>query len=370
MKESLRIKPVRAFTQNDIPQVAEMFERLLLGDEPSNRALSPAALPDYFEQIFFRNPWHDPEIPSLVYQESDGKIIGFLGVVTRPMLLRDRPVRMALSFHFMVEPESRSSLAGVQLLKTFFAGPQDLSLTDGAGPIGRRVWEGVGGTTAWAHSLLWTRTLRPAQRMADLLGKRRALSPIAQALSPLCRLTDVAARRMLPNHFPAVAAQCSEEELDAETLLRYLPRFTKVAALQPVYDERSLKWLLAQAEQMKRHGDLVKVLVRDSRREAVGWFMYYLKPGGESTLFHFAARKNGVGDALDCMFNHAWRHGSATILGRLYPRHMQELSDRRCRFHRNGGWVLMHSNNNELLNTIQRADIFLTGLEGEWSLLF
>src|SRR5262245_45432306 len=275
MKESLGIQPIRPFLREDVPQVADMFQRLLLGDTPPFRMLSSAALPAYFEEIFFRNPWYDEAIPSLVYQERNGKIIGFLGVTPRQMLFLDRPVRVAVSFHFMVEPESRSSMAGVKLLKAFFAGPQDLSLTDGAGQVGRRVWEGVGGTTAWAYSLLWTRILRPARYAVDLLGRRKAFSPFAHALSSLCPLADAAARRMLPRYFPDAPPQCSEEDLDTETLLSHLPEFTKIAALRPVYDERSLGWLLKHAEQMKLEGHFKKVLVRDSNHEVIGWFMYY-----------------------------------------------------------------------------------------------
>ncbi len=370
MKESLRIKPVRPFTKEDIPQVTDMFQRLLLVEGPSMRALSPAALPEYFEQIFFHHPWYDEAFPSLVYQESDGKIIGFIGVVTRPMLLRGQPIRLAISFHLMVEPKSRSSMAGMHLLRTLFSEPQDLSLTDGAGLVGRKVWEGVGGVTAWLYSLHWTRILRPTQHAVDLLATRKAISPLARTLSPLCYPADAVAAWMLPRRFSSPPTQYSEEELDVETLLHYLPQLTKVAAIQPVYDDHSLRWLLAHADQMKHFGDFKKVLVRDSRREVVGWFMYYLKPGSTSTVLQFVARKDAAGEILDCLFNHARRHGAATITGRLYPRYMQELSDKRCYFHRDGSWVLVHSNNDELLNVIHRGDAFLTGLEGEWSLLF
>src|SRR5262249_31196560 len=107
MGESLRMKPVRSFVKDDIPQVVDLFQRILLSEGPSFRKLSPAALPNYFEQIFFNNPWYDEEISSLVYQESNGKIIGFLGVVPRSMEFQDRSIRAAISFHFMVEPENR-----------------------------------------------------------------------------------------------------------------------------------------------------------------------------------------------------------------------------------------------------------------------
>ncbi|HKQ75624.1 MAG TPA: hypothetical protein VJ810_18140 [Blastocatellia bacterium] len=347
-----------------------MFKRLLLSDGPSRRELPAAALPDYFEQVFFHCPSPDEELSPLVYQESDGRIVGFLGVASRRMMLRDRPIRMAVSFHFMVESESRSTMAGVQLLRTFFSGPQDLSLTDGAGHIGRKVWEGVGGATAFLYSQFWTRILKPTQHIADLFGRRKILAPLARALSPLCYVADKAVRRALPRYFPEAPTQYSEEELDVETLLHYLPQFSKTCALWPVYDDCSLRWLLAHADRMKHLGDFKKVLVRDSHGDIAGWFMYYLKPGGTSVVFQFVARKNATNEILDHLFNHASRHGSVAITGRLHPRYMHELSEKLCYFHRRGSWVLVHSNIGELLNIIHRGDAFLTGLEGESCLLF
>ena len=370
MNERHGAQPIRPFLREDIPQVADMFQRLLLGDTAPFRLLPSEALPAYFEEIFFNNPWYDEMIPSLVYQESDGRIIGFLGVVPRQMIFLDRPVRVAVSFHYMVEPESRSSMAGVKLLRAFFAGPQDLSLTDGAGTVGRRIWEGVGGSTAWGYSLLWTRILRPARYAVDLLGSRKGFSTFGHALSPLSHLADAAALRMAPRYFPGAPPQCTEDDLDVESLLRHLPQFCKIAALRPDYDEYSLRWLLKHAEQMKLFGDFKTALVRGPDREVIGWFMYYLKSGGAAAVFQFVAKKGAINEILDAMFNHAWRHGASAITGRLYPRYMQELSDKRCYFHRNGAWVLVHSNNDRLLDVIQRGDAFLTGLEGESCLLF
>src|SRR5262245_63779383 len=134
------MKSIRQFKKNDIPQIVDMFQRLLLADNEGMRLQPRDLLPDYFEQIFFHNPWYDEDISSLVYENANGKIIGFLGVTQRPMLLQGSPIRMATSFHFMVEPESRASLAGVHLLKTFCSGPQDFSLTHGTGKSRRKGW--------------------------------------------------------------------------------------------------------------------------------------------------------------------------------------------------------------------------------------
>jgi hypothetical protein len=370
MKESLRIKPIRAFEKADIPQVADMFQRLMLSDTPSRRMLPSSELQGYFEKIFFHNPWCDDDLPSLIYQGSDGNISGFLGVVPRRMTFRGRPIRVALSFHFMVEPESRSSLAGVHILRAFFSGPQDLSLTDGAGRLGRRVWEGVGGVAVPLYSLQWTRILRPSQHAIDLLGKRKAFSPFVGALTPFSHLADAAAAKMLPRHFPQADSQHLEEVLDPHTMLEYLPQFSKSEALQPVYDDYSLQWLLNQADQMKSYGALKKVLVRDKKLEVIGWYMYYLNHGGTSTVLQLVAKKGLVNDILDHLFDHARRHGATSLYGRIEPRYMQEMSDKHCYFNCEGGWTMVHSNDKDLLHAIQRGDSFLTSLEGEWCLVF
>lgn len=364
------MKSIRPFTKNDIPQIVDMFQRLLLANNEGMRMQPRDLLPDYFEQIFFHNPWYDEEISSLVYENSNGRIIGFLGVTPRPMLLQGSPIRMATSFHFMVEPDSRASLAGVHLLKTFFSGPQDLSLTDGAGSVGRKVWEGVGGTTAYLYSQRWSRILKPSQFVVSQLGKRIPFTPLASALAPLCRLSDAATTRIVPKYFPRLNPQYSEEELDTQTLLANLPLLTGHRAIQPVYDEYSLQWLLNNARQMNYFGTLKKVLVRDEGGQVLGWYLYYLKPGCTSTVMQIVARKNAFNEILDHLFDHARRHGSTSLIGKLEPQYIQELTDKYCWFHRFGSWTLVHSNNSELLHAIQRGDAFLTGLEGEWCMLF
>lgn len=370
MKESMRVNPISPFTKDDIPAVAEMFQRLLLQENPSQRGLAPNALPDYFEQVLFQNPWYDEELPSLVYRDSSGQIIGFLGVTPRPMRWQGQPIRAAVSYHLMVEPERRASLAGVQLLKTFFAGPQDLSLTDGASEVGRRVWEGVGGATAMLYSQRWTRILRPSQWAVSRLGRQKRFARVARTLTPFCSLLDAAAARVLPQLFPPSTSQLAEQELTAETFLTHLPKVCLNRSLQPVYDEDSLPWLFKQAAQMKMSGTFRKVQVSDPQGEVIGWYLYYLKPGEVSLVLHLAAKKKAFPALLNHLFAHARRHGAAALVGRMEPLHMQELTDQSCVFHRMGSWTLIHAKNPELLHAIQRGDAVLTGLEGEWCLLF
>jgi hypothetical protein len=345
-----------------------MFRRLLLGDEPSRRGLPISTLEDYFDKIFFHSPWYDESLPSLIYQNGDGKIIGFLGVVPRRMLFRDVPISLAISFHFMVEPESRSTLAGVHLLRTFFSGPQDLSLTDGAGDAGRKVWEMVGGVSVPLYCQRWTRILRPSRKALNLLGRNRLISPISRVISPLCDVTDSAVAHLMPRYFPS--PRNFEEELTVEKFIEGLPQFSKGSALRPDYDADTAQWLFDGAAQMKYYGDLQKVLVRNAKKEMIGWFMYYLNRGNVGTVLQVAARKGAVVEILDHLFGHARRNGAVALSGRIEPRFMRELSEKHCFFRSVGAMFLAHSRNEDILHAIQRGDAFMSHLEGEWTLLF
>lgn len=364
------MKAIRPFSKDDIPQVVDMFQRLLLRNTEGGRLQSRELLPDYFEQIFFHNPWYDEEITSLVYENASGRIIGFLGVTPRPMLMRHHPIRMAISLHFMVEPESRTSLAGIQLLKSFFAGPQDISLTDGAGKVGREVWEGLGGVTTYLYSQRWARILKPSQFVVSQLAKRTSFASLASVMTPLCRLFDAGTTKLVPKYFPRLNSKYSEEELDIGTLITYLPRLAGNRAIQPVYDDHSLQWIFSHARQMHSYGALQSVLVRDEIGEVVGWYLYYLKSGDMSTVIQIVARKNSFNEILDHLFEHARRHGATALIGRLEAQYIQELSDKYCWFDRFSGWTLIHSQNFEVLHAIQRGDAFLSKLEGEWCLQF
>src|SRR5215475_6466169 len=363
------MNPVRAFTKIDIPQVVKLFQKVFFSN--GQAAPPPSKLGAYFEEMFFHNPWSDEwteeEMPSLVYEAGDGAIIGFIGIIPRRMLLHGRPIRAATSMHFMVESGSRSTLAGVQLLKTFFSGPQDLSLTDSAGAVGRKIWEGLGGDTALAYSINWMRLLRPSRYVLRLLArKNRLLRILATALSPLCPIVDAVASRAMPRRFGKPGASLQEADLDQETLLAGIAQFPSANALRPDYDPGSLYWLLAKADQLAGPSALRKIALRDHDGELVGWYLYELSADGMGEVLQVVGRKKSFGEVIDHLFYHGWRNGAIALSGRLDPKFVQEFSDKYCFFNCGGPWTLTHSKNPEVLQAIYQGDLFLTRLEGEW----
>lgn len=370
MKESQRIKPIIPFADEHIPEVTGLFRRILLADSSTRRLQPLTGLEEYFREIFFRNPWYDESLPSWVYRSSDGRIAGFIGIVPRRMKFQGETIRVAVSFHFMVDPAYRSSMAGVQLLKHFFSGPQHLSVTDGAGDAGRIVWEGVGGTTAHLYSLQFTKVLKPASNGAKLLESRSGFRHLLVPLRPLIGLADIAASKFAPRIYsPAADIKC-EEELTPESLIASIGSFHQKRSVLPDYDASSLNWLFEHLGLMKYYGDLRSVMVRGENGEPLGTFIYYSQRGGIGTVIQCLARKDETSRVLDHLFSHARRNGSIALRGRLDPRMMQDFSDRRCTFDRNGAWVLIHSREKAIVDAFRTGDAFFTGLEGEFGLLF
>src|SRR5258708_34512245 len=76
---------------------------------PFEQSERPTAddLSGYLERIFFRNPWCNEGIPSLVYRNGAGEIAGFMGVVVRPATFQNRPIRVACGTPLMVDPAAR-----------------------------------------------------------------------------------------------------------------------------------------------------------------------------------------------------------------------------------------------------------------------
>lgn len=358
---------IRIFVEDDIPAAAALFGRVY----PEYRWASQAACESYFREMFFGNPWRDPELPSWVAEE-DGRVSGLYAVMPRPMLLRGRAIRVAVACQFLVEPDRRNSLlTALQLAKACISGPQDLTLADGANALSRRMWVGIGGIAPPLYSLHWIRPLRPARYVLSLLENRARFSlPLTLAARPLGALADVLAARLRPNRFLREEGELSDDALDPAAMLTHLPEVLDDNALRPVYDARTLAWLLDQAARKTCHGALRGRAVLDGERRLIGWYLYYVRAGGASEVVQLAARNGSFDRVLQRLLTDAWRHGAAAVRGRLDPRHVQELSARHCWLRTDGTWTLVHSRHADVIGAIQQGDAFLSRLEGEWWLRF
>ena len=359
---------VRVVTPDDIPGVAALVARVY----PEKQHLWPsrAACESYFREILFDNPWHDLELPSWLAEEDD-RITGFYAVLPRRMLLHGRPLRVAVGCQFMVDPQHRNGLTWLQLAKASIAGPQDLTLADYATDQARRIWVGIGGAAPPLYSLQWIRPLRPARYVLSLLEERAGFPrPLALAARPLAAAADAVAARLRPNRFLGEESEFTEDALDPAAMLAHFPEVLHGNTLQPFYDARSLAWLLDQVGRKTIYGALRARAVLDRRRQLVGWYLHYVRPGGVSEVVQLAARNGSFDPVLQHLLADAWRHGAAAVRGRLDPRYLHEFSARHCWLRQEDSWTLAHSRRADVLAAFDQGRAFVSRLEGEWWLRF
>lgn len=355
------MRALRPLTAADLPHVVDLYRRVFgVSAMSPSRAEAHAA---YLEDIFIKHPWLDPAIPSLIY-EDHGRIVGCLGVMPRSMSIRGRPVQAAVSHHFMVDPASRSTLAGVALLRAFFAGPQDLSLAEG-NTASRTIWEALGGSTALLYSLRWVRPLRPSRYLLSCVGTGGWSRAVGRALHPFCRVMDRAAAGFPRSPFRFRTTSLEGATLTADGLLASLDEFSRDRALRPAYHRASLEWLLSLLARKKGRGTLRYVSVHDTRGVRLGWYLYYVNPGEMSEVLQLVAKPRTVRDVLGHLFADAWSRGAVAVSGQLDPPHMAAFVEANCLF-RGGSWMLIHSAHPDVRSSLQSGDAFLTRLEGEW----
>ncbi|HYU08084.1 MAG TPA: GNAT family N-acetyltransferase [Gemmatimonadales bacterium] len=356
------MEAIRTFRRDDIPQVAELFATTFM----HNGTSASSGLDRYFERVFFESPLDEEDLPSFVYLDASGSIAGFIGVQPRRLRLRGRRLRAAVATKLMVAPRARGSFAAVRLVSRVFAGPQDVLFSDLSNEAARAIFEGFGGVTVLPLSLQWQRPVRPARHSLSWLHARGVPGVITHGLRPLGSLADAVVARLSTRRFRDLFAGYAVEDLPVDLLAQRFDELCSDRALRPEYDERSLHWLLNVAEQNQPDRVLRRRVVRDARGEVVGWFLYYLAPGGESEVVQLVARK-GAGEAVfHALLDDAWRGGTVMLTGRLEPRLVREMSALHCYFRQGGHWTLAHAKQPDVLEAILSGNAFLSRLEGEW----
>jgi len=355
---------VRAFREQDIDQVTRLHQEVFPPDEGPAPADAYAA---YFRDTFLTGPHPDSGFPSLVCEETDGGLSGFLGVVPVRMARRGRQLWGTVCTQFCVDPRRRG-MAGLKLVRHHFAGPQDFSISDGANAITMRLWRWAGGEPVVACSLHFVRPLRPVQYVLSLLARRPALARAARLSAP-ARLFDRVLSRLPQSHFHMTPPPTRGEELDAAAMAEALPEVTGERTLAPFYEPGPLAWMLRRAEAVPGHG-LRRMLVRDERGKRLGWYVYHRRHGDAAEVLQIAASSESARKVLDHLLYDAWQDGVVVLNGRLDPAQAQAASDCYCLFSRRGPWIVVHSRDPAMLAPFHRGEAMFSRLDGEWCAAF
>jgi len=351
---------VDACRESDIPQVADLHCRTFYDtDAPASDKLK-----EYYRDIFFRGPWTDPELPSLVYRTAGGEVIGFMGRISRPMLFHGRRIRAATAHRLMVKPDSGHPMAAVRLVRKFLAGPQDLTISDGANDKGRQFCESAGATTVPFYSMEWIWPVRPSRYLLRVLARGRFGQLADAALWPVCAMTDLLASRRWRSGMGARPKDGSGRPFDASTLAACVSEASQGLALRPLYDQASAEWLWARLRENTDRGRLRGKVMLDRGGQPLGGFLYYARKNNFGEVVFLGARPGSVDVILRALFHTAAADRLAAVGGRVEVRFLTALLEYNCIFKR-GSWGLVHARDPEIMQTVSRGDAVMSALEGE-----
>lgn len=357
---------VREFVPPDVPQVVRLYWKHL----GSRKGQPSAELPKSFAGLYFSSPWSDPNYPSFVYEDKQGEIVGFLGMITRKMLFRGECIRVRFGGNFVVDPKARSGFAAARLLEAMLAGPEGMIFTDSANDISKRLLEKVGFQLIPPLSIHWSRPLQPATYAVLALSRvmKSSFGAAAEmAGKPIAELVDKFVGSKLTSP-PAPNPAISVEALDPRTLLDCIHETTKGQELQPVYEEPSLEWLLGFMEANPKRGKLRKILFRDVKRGILGWSLYFVRPGFFGEVVQVGATAGNISEVLTALLHDARQQGLVALHGVADYQSLAAFSDAGCFFTCRGGWALAHSNRADLIDSLLRGNSTLSRLDGEWAL--
>lgn len=349
---------VRYFELNDIEQVIELNIKSFVRSKDLSRELQY----EIFREVCFNNPWYNDKVRSLVYEDSKGNIKGFLAVIPRDFIFMGQPILVGVAQHLMVD---QVPLASLQLFKEFFSGPQDLSITDMAVDIGKPLWERLGGTTIYLQSIYWRRPLKILSFLNLMffpsIYEKKYLYPITSLL----RYIDNLISKVPISYVKFRNTGFLLETFDEHDFLSNLENFIKDRSLKPLYTHKSISWLFRRLELETRFGEFQKVKVLDKDRNLLGWFLYNLLRNGTSNVIQIVAYEHTFERVLNALFYDASSKGTVELVGRLDPYNMKTLFNSKCLFMPGRNWMLAHSNNRDIINSLHNNNVFFSRLEGD-----
>lgn len=345
-----------------MPAIASLFQNTF-----RKRTSKPSqALIDYLRDLFLAHPWRDDAIASRAFVDH-GRVIGFIGLVPLRMVWRGQAVRAAVAVASMVENPKAHPTVGARLVRAVLQGPQDLTLSESASPLSRRLWEQLRTASDPAYNMDWMKVLRPAAfPLAFAAHKTRGPRWLQRMAAPADWLLARPGQDTAP---AALGRGLAGRDATATEIADAIPQFLPAYRLRPDWDSPTLRWMLRHAEVKEHYGTLAGRLVFDLRGRCVGASLYYRGGRGLGLVLQMLAQPDATAAVLADLCANARQNGVAALKGRAQPEFLDSLLRARCLFW-NGGSTLAHSTNSEMIADFKSGQALVTGLAGEsWTRL-
>ncbi len=349
---------VRALTKDDLPRLVELHRKGFPGDR------SAEDVAGFLTDVMFDHPWMDPTLPSLGYEDAEGRLIGCLGAMPRPMVMRGRPVRAVVSNNFIVDPDRQPGIAAFALMRALRGAGADLVMGE-ASAAARNICERLGWATVRARSHRWLRPLRPTALGIGLLEGRLLPASAVRFVGAACRVPDALITRVPGSPLRVSSPDRPDEPMDVDRLLELIGRASRPYRLRPCYDRGSLAWVLEVLGRTRRAQELRGGLVPDDEGGTAGWYLYYSRPGGIGRVLQLGAEPGQGARVLRHLFHDAWRHENNAVTGVSDPAWSDDLVAASCFFREGGSWMIAYASDPDIRATLASREAFLSRLETE-----
>ncbi|WP_139973356.1 MULTISPECIES: hypothetical protein [Brucella/Ochrobactrum group] len=358
----IKSRRVRAMHIDDIPAVRTLFQRVF---RPHSKSCDKT-FDQYFQKFFFENPHYDPAIGSVVHEDEHGEIDSAISVLPIPYRVNGQSIMGRLLCAFMMKPEM-SPRGAAELTLTLRPSEKILNFTDSAAPVSLKHSEAIGGITLSTHGLGWTRVFQAASYVASYVAERRpilggwATSSMGRMLNPLFPV---------PMIKRAAKPRVNVKEIAQDEAISLVPGYLQSYSAHPAWTESDINWLFLMASDNQAAGTLRFCVVNDHTGNPSGFFCYYVRANGIAEVLNILVKAGMEKHAVDAMLLHLQDEGHIAAQGRVDPRYLNALSQQSIMFFRLKANVCVATANTEMLNAVQRNDIFIGGLAGEsWSRL-
>lgn len=324
----------------------------------------PAADEEFLRQTLLGDPWFDPDLPSLVAEDDEGRVIGSIASQARRLDFGGKSLRAVCCSHLVVDPDARAGAAGALLLGRLLAAGQDLTWSESADDIVVRIWRLGGGDLDAARAYDWMLVLRPGGWMGGLVGSavRRRRAPDRSRIPVGALPLHAVARRRVKSRVAGDEGRIESETAEPELIEGEMPALTRGVKLYVAHDAAHLESLFGVIE--ASGGRLVRRLVRRAGRP-VGWYAYLAGADGSANVLHIGAAR-GLADAvMTDLVRVASESGARVLSGRAEP-HLLGPLRRRLAVFGVARQPVIHAADPALAAMAMSPSAQLSRLDGEW----
>ncbi len=356
---------MRAMELRDLDEVVAQYRSI--ADGAAHRPL--AEVTAKLRAMMLDQPSFPDDAPhSLVHEGSDGRIVGFMGVIPRKWQIGERTVVGATTTGFVVDAEHPDSLvSALWLARGSISQGQDFSFVDRPTPTVVQIFGKVGAEILPGHGYNFRLPLRRNEVMRLQLRERvryRRWWPAVAPLDPVARKVAEALDARQPREFgDDESSSLQLEPATAQTLFETRRALATYYGPCLVDDEALCRWQYDYMATYGSRGDFRWTIAR-AKGKPVGWILYYVRDDQPSEVTSIIALPKYKTALVAALLRATYDDGCTALIGTVGAAMAHELIEVGAIID-SCDRIQVRTRDPEIMNAFRSNRAVITGLEGE-----